>query len=171
LSKVLKIAAIVVGVAAVVLSAGAALGIIAPVLGTIGGLTVTAAGLAAVLGAASSILGLAAGLLAPKPKFATTSVGQQLEFIADPTAGEPYVMGSARVGMDIVHEASWGDKNRFLGLVGIMSVAGPIMAYDGFYADNALVGFSGGNATGYYNELHVPADAARRAAGKPRRSA
>jgi hypothetical protein len=148
LSKVLKIAAVVVGVAAVVLSGGIALGLIAP--GLIAGIGITATALAAGLGVAASVLSLAAGLMAKPPSFGSTSAGSQLEFSASPTAGEPYVMGNARVGMDIVHQASWGDRNRFLGLVGVLSCAGPIMAYDGLYADETLTGFSGGNATGYY---------------------
>jgi hypothetical protein len=151
LSKVLKIAAIVVGVAAVVLTAGTALFGAAAIAGVLGVTAGTLATISTVLGVAAAVLNVAAGLAAPKPGFAKLGgAGSQLEFSADPTSGEPYVMGSARVGMDIVHEASWGDKNRFLGLLGVISCAGPIMAYDGFYADNSLIGFSAGNASGYY---------------------
>jgi hypothetical protein len=59
-------------------------------------------------------------------------------------------MGNARVGEAVVHEASWGEKNKYLGIIGVLSCAGPIMAYNGLYADNTAVSFSGGNATGYY---------------------
>lgn len=151
MSKVLKIAAIVVGVAAVVLSAGTALTLIAPFTLTVAGISITSAALVAVLGVAAAVLNVAAGLLAPKPKFgALGGSGTQLDFSADVLAGQPYVMGSARVGEAVVHEASWGDKNKFLGIVGIISCAGPIMAYDGLYADDKLVTFSGANATGYF---------------------
>lgn len=154
MSKVLMIAAIVVGVAAVVLTGGAALGFAPAIAGALGVTVGTLATITAALGVAAAVLNVAAGLMAPKPGFGKIAgAGTQLDFVADPTAGEPYVMGSARVGMDIVHEASWGDKNRFLAMVGIMSCAGPIMAYDGFYADNTLTAFSGRNATGYYNNF------------------
>jgi len=150
-SKVLKIAAIVVGVAAVVLSAGTALFGAAAVAGALGVTAGTLATISAVLGVTASVLSVAAGLMAPRPNFAKLAgAGTQLDFTADPTAGEPYIMGNARVGMDIVHQASWGDKNRFLGLVGIMSCAGPVAGYDGFFADNSPIGFIGGNAAGYY---------------------
>lgn len=148
MSKVVKIAAVVVGVAAVALTGGIALGVIAP--GVIAGLGITATTLASVLGVTASVLSIAAGIMAKKPKLDSLSAGTQLDFIADPTAGEPYVMGNARVGEAVVHEASWGDKNKYLGLVGILSCAGPCFAYDGLYADENLVTFSGGNATGYY---------------------
>lgn len=159
MSKVLQIAAIVVGVVALTIAtAGLAFpAATAAFLGSIAtGLTVATALTA--LGVAASVLSLAGGLLAKKPTFGSIAgAGSQLDFTADPLAGEPYVMGNARVGEAVVHEASWGDKNRYLGIVGILSCAGPIMAYDGFYADDTLIGMSGAfgsgsqrSATGYY---------------------
>ncbi|MGJ0508940.1 MAG: hypothetical protein ACR652_17790 [Methylocystis sp.] len=155
MAKVAKIAAIVVGVAAIALTGGVALFGAPAVLGALGsiGIGLSAAGLTTlttVLSVSAALLSTAAGLLAKPPKFGSTSAGQQLDFIADPNAGEPYVMGDARVGMNIVHQASWGDKNKFLGIIGALSCAGPIMAYDGLYADNTQVAFSGRDATGYY---------------------
>jgi hypothetical protein len=107
LSKVLKIAAIVVGVAAVVLTAGTALFGAAAIAGVLGVTAGTLATISTVLGVAAAVLNVAAGLTAPRPGFAKIGgAGTQLEFSADPTSGEPYVMGNARVGMDIVHEAA-----------------------------------------------------------------
>jgi hypothetical protein len=152
MSKALKVAAIVVGVIALtVATAGLAFpAATAAFLGSIAtGLTVSMAVTA--LSLAASVLSIAAGLAAPKPSFGQLGgAGTQLDFRADPTAGQPYIMGNARIGESVVHEASWGDKNRFLGIVGVLSCAGPIMAYDGFYADNTAITLSGGGATGYY---------------------
>jgi hypothetical protein len=154
MAKALKIAAIVVGIAAVVLTAGTALFGAAAVAGFLGVTVGTLATITAVLGVTAAALNVAAGLAAPKPTFGQIAgAGTQLDFTADPTAGIPYVMGSARVGEAVVHEASWGDKNRYLGIVGVLSLAGfqGIMAYDGFYADNTLTTFTGSRADGYYN--------------------
>jgi hypothetical protein len=150
-SKVAKIAAIVVGVAAVVLTAGTALFGAAAVAAFLGVSVGALATITAVLGVTASVLSVAAGLTAPKPTFGSLAgAGTQLDFTGDPSAGMPYIMGNARVGEAVVHEASWGDKNKFLGIIGVLSCAGPIMAYDGFYADNTLTAFSGGAASGYY---------------------
>lgn len=149
MSKVLKVAAIVVGVAAVALSAGTVLFGAAAVASTLGIGAGALATIGTVLSVSSAVLGLAAGVLAKKPKLSTTGGGSQLDFVADPAAGEPYVVGDAMVGMAIVHEASWGSKNRYLGMVGVISVC-TIMAYDGLYADMTQISFSGRNATGYY---------------------
>lgn len=152
MAKALKVAAVVVGVAAVTIAtAGIAFPMAtAAALGSIAtGLTVSAA--VSALGVAATALNFAAAMTAPKPGFGGLGAGQQLDFVASPTAGQPYVMGNARVGEAVVHEASWGAKNKFLGIVGVLSCAGPIMAYDGLYADNALVTFTSGNADGYYN--------------------
>lgn len=148
MAKALKVAAIVVGVAAIALTAGTALGIVGPIaIGTIGATTIT---LTTALTLTAAALSVAAGLLAKPPNFGSLSSGTQLDFLADPSAGEPYVMGKARVGEAIVHEASWGTKNKFLGIVGVLSCAGPIFAYNGLNADDTLISFSGRNATGYY---------------------
>jgi hypothetical protein len=147
-SKFVKIAAIVVGVVAM------AIPVVGQIVGTAvlaSALGLTVAGLALVttgLTLLSVALTMIAGVTAKKPKLG--SAGQQLDFVANPTAGIPYVMGEAMVGLDIVHEATWGDKNKNLGIVGVLSGAGPIQSYDGFYADGTLVGFAGANATGYY---------------------
>lgn len=146
MSKALKVAAVVVGVVAIAVTGGAALGLL-PAAGFLG-LGISTAALGTLLTVTSAVLGLAAGVMAKKPKLGST--GSQLDFIADPAAGEPYVVGQAMVGMNIVHQASWGAKNKFLGLVGVISCAGPIMAYDGLYADMTHISFSGANATGYY---------------------
>lgn len=150
MAKVLKIAAIVVGVAALVFTG---LAVFAPAIaaGIAAGVGLSVATLTAALTLTASVLSIAGGLAAPKPTFGSIAgAGTQLDFIADPTAGQPYIMGNARVGESVVHEASWGDKNRYLGIIGILSCAGPIMAYDGLYADNTLISFSSGNASGYY---------------------
>jgi hypothetical protein len=146
MSKALKIAAIIVGVASVVLTAGASLGIIGPVI-----LGMSTAALAAGLALASTVLTLASGALAKPPK-GLASTGQQLDWRADMAAGEPYVMGDAMIGASIVHQASWGDKNKYLGLVGILSIC-TITGYDGLYADMTQVTFSGRNATGYFHDF------------------
>jgi hypothetical protein len=151
-AKALKIAAIVVGVAAVVLTAGAALGVIAPVIAGVATATI-----ATVLSVASTVLSLAAGVLAKPPKLKTGTTGQQLDWSADPATGEPYVMGQAMVGASIVHQASWGDKNRYLGIVGVLSVC-TISAFNGFYADMTPVSFSGRNAAGYYSNYMYVSD-------------
>lgn len=154
MSKALKIAAIVVGVAAVVLTGGVALLGAPAVAGFLGVSVATLATITTVLGVAATALNFAAAMTAPKPGFGSMKgAGSQLDFVADPTAGMPYVMGNARIGESVVHEASWGAKNKFLGIVGVLSCAGPILAYDGLFADNTAVTFSGGNATGYYHNF------------------
>jgi hypothetical protein len=154
LSKALKIAAIVVGVAALIVT-GAIL-VVGPAaaaagLFTIAGVSVSLAAIGTALTLGATVLSLASGVLTKKPKI--PSAGSQLDWLADPTAGEPYVMGKAMVGMDIVHQASWGDKNRWLGIIGAISCAGPIYAYNGFYTDGNLTAFAGGDAVGYYNNF------------------
>jgi hypothetical protein len=146
MSKVAKIAAIVVGVAAIIVTGGAALGLIPAV---IPGLAITTATLGTILSVTATALSLVAGVLAKKPKLSSAAGGQQLEWRADPAAGEPYAVGETMVGASIVHQASWGDKNKFLGIVGVLSVC-TISAYLGLYADMTQVTFSGRNATGYY---------------------
>jgi trimeric autotransporter adhesin len=153
-AKAAKTAAIIVGVVALTVATA---GLFAPAataafLGSISaGLTLSAVTTALTLTA--SALSIAAGIMAKRPSFGSVGgAGQQLEWTADPTAGMPYVMGNARVGEAIVHQASWGDKNKFLGIVGVLSCAGPILAHDGLYADNTLIGFSNNNAVGYYHD-------------------
>lgn len=158
MSKVLKIAAIVVGVAAIALTAGVALLGAPAVIGALGGLglgTFTAAGFATfmtVLSVTASVLSLAAGVLARPPKLSSTGVGQQLDFRADPASGEPYPIGRAMIGEGVVHQASWGEKNRYLGIVGVLSIC-TLSAYTGLYADMTAVSFSGRNATGYFHDF------------------
>lgn len=150
MSKVLKIAAIVVGVAAMAIPVVGQ--IVGPaVLATALGTTVaTLATITTVLSLAATALSVVAGITAKKPKLSAATAAQQLEFSANPTAGIPYAMGETMIGMDVVHEAAWGDKNKNLGMVGVISGAGPIQSYDGFYADGTLINFSGSSATGYY---------------------
>jgi hypothetical protein len=148
-AKALKIAAIVVGVAAIALTAGTALFGAAAVAGALSISVGTLATIGTVLSVAGAVLSLAAGVLTKPPKLKSGSTGQQLDWSADPATGEPYIMGNAMVGVSIVHQASWGDKNRFLGIVGVLSVC-TISAYNGFFADMTPVTFSGRNATGYY---------------------
>jgi hypothetical protein len=95
---------------------------------------------------------LAAGALAKPPRLTSGISGQQLDWRADPASGEPYVIGDAMVGASIVHQASWGDKNKFLGMVGVLSVC-TITGFDGLYADMTQVNFSGRNATGYFHDF------------------
>ncbi|WP_341632080.1 hypothetical protein [Sphingomonas agri] len=153
MSRVLKVAAVVVGVAALAATGiGLAIGTAATAF-TIGGTAVSIGALATALSAGAALISLAAGVMAKPPKL--KSAGQQLDWAADPATGEPYVMGNAMVGASIVHQASWGDKNRYLGIVGVLSL-GTIAAYNGFYADMTPVTFSGRNATGYYaNYLYL----------------
>lgn len=153
MAKALRIAAIVVAIAAFAIPVVGQIVGTAALAGALGVSAATLATIATALQISAAVLSVAAGLMARPPSFGSTSAGQQLDFIADPQAGEPYVMGDARVGMDIVHEASWGSKNKYLGMIGVISCAGPIMAYDGLYADNTLIGFSGRNATGYYQNF------------------
>lgn len=152
MAKVLKIAAIVLSVVAI------AIPVVGQIIGPVafaalaGSLGVTAATLTAIgtiAGIAASVAGLAAQMLT-KPKIPKLqSSGQQLEWTANPAAGEPYAIGKTMVGASVVHQASWGTKNKFLGIIGVLSL-GPIQSYDGLYADQTQVTFSGGNATGYY---------------------
>jgi hypothetical protein len=148
-AKALKIAAIVVGVAALVATGvGVAIG-----AGTIiAGLGISVGTLATVLSVTATVLSFAAGALAKPPRLTSGISGQQLDWRADPASGEPYVIGDAMVGASIVHQASWGDKNKFLGMVGVLSVC-TITGYDGLYADMTQVNFSGRNATGYFHDF------------------
>lgn len=149
MSKGLKVAAIVVGVAALAFAIPG----VGPAIGTALGLELSATAVATITTAltlTASALSIAAGILAKRPSFSSVSSGSQLDWLADPSAGQPYCMGNCRVGEAIVHQASWGDKNRYLGIVGVICCAGPIQAYDGLYADNTLISFSSRNAVGYY---------------------
>lgn len=146
--KILKIAAIVVGVAAVVVTGGAALGLLPAVIPVLG---IAATTLGTILTVSATVLSLAAGALAKPPK-GLSSTGQQLDWRADPASGEPYVMGDAMVGSSIVHQASWGTKNKYLGIVGVLGIC-TIQSYDGLYADMTQVSFSSRNAVGYFHDF------------------
>jgi hypothetical protein len=118
----------------------------------IAGLGISVGTLATVLSVTATVLSLAAGALAKPPRLTSGISGQQLDWRADPASGEPYVIGDAMVGASIVHQASWGDKNKFLGIVGVLSVC-TITGFDGLYADMTQVTFSGRNATGYFHDF------------------
>lgn len=149
MSKVLKIAAIVVGVAAIVATAGAALLPAAALTSITATLGVSLATIGTVLSVTGALLSLAAGVLAKPPKLRSSIGGQQLEWSADPAAGEPYCIGDTLVGASVIHQATWGAKNKYLGIVGAISIC-TITGYDGLYADGTQITFSGRNATGYY---------------------
>ncbi len=177
MSKVLKIAAVVVGVAAIAVATGG-IGVGAGI-GAVGGTTVSAAaagglaatsigvaGTAAVAGGtlfglsagtlflASTALNLAAGLTAKKPTIAATGV--QTQFNADPNAGIPYLMGRTGTGGFIVFRSNadgWSDKtpNDLDDFVVVHSL-GPIQGFESFTADQVGVSFDGsGNAGGSYS--------------------
>jgi hypothetical protein len=148
-SKALKIAAIVVGVAAVIVTGGAALGLLPAVIPLLG---ISATLLGTILTVTATALSLLSSVLAKPPKLASSGVGQQLDFRADPASGEPYPIGHAMIGEGVVHQASWGDKNKYLGIVGVLSIC-TLSAYSGLYADMTAVSFSGRNATGYFHDF------------------
>jgi hypothetical protein len=153
MSKVVKIAAIVVGVVAMAI----------PVVGQIVGTATLAAALgvsvgtlatiATIASVTATVLGVVAGVLTKPPKLKSDIAGQQLEWSADPSAGEPYALGDTMIGASIVHQASWGTKNKNLGIIGALSIC-TIFAYDGLYADMTQVSFSSTthNAIGYFHD-------------------
>jgi hypothetical protein len=151
-SKALKIAAVVVGIAAVIATAGAALlpaAALASITATVGvSLATSARSFPSPLRSFPS----PPELLAKPPRLTSGISGQQLDWRADPASGEPYAIGDCMTGLSIVHQASWGDKNKFLGIVGVLSVC-TITGYDGLYADMTQVTFSGRNAVGYFHDF------------------
>jgi hypothetical protein len=130
MSKVLKIAAVVIGVAVAVV--GIATG--NPLLIQLG---------------ASLALGGLSSLLTPTPKPKAAAGGPPEKWKADPFAGIPYVMGRTAVGGNIVYKAGHGANNVFYTALTALSL-GPIASIDTTYFDKVATTFSGTNATGTY---------------------
>jgi hypothetical protein len=173
-SKILKVAAIVVAVAAIIVITGgaAAMGIgTAGAAASAGGLaagaytagvgiaittTAATAATAATIGGISAAtlsmvaggLSIAANLTAARP----SAGGSSTQFKADPNAGIPYVIGRTLHAGNIIykrsHYTAGNSTPNLQTFVAILSGAGPIDAIESFASDKATVGFSGRNAVG-----------------------
>jgi hypothetical protein len=143
--KVLKVAAIVVGVVASV-------ALIATGVGAFAG---TALG-AGILGLSWGTIAAGAGLLsmglnvlsASKPKGSV--IGSQTEIRLDPQAGIPYAIGRTLFAGLVIHQATFGADNAYMGTVLDYSGGGPISGFESFQVDRVDTSFSGGAATGAY---------------------
>lgn len=169
MSKVLKVAAIVVAVAAIVVATGgaAAVGIgTAGAAASAGGLTAGAIATASVTAATAATaatvggisaatlsmvaggLSIAANLTASRP----TAGGIATQFKADPNASIPYAIGRTFNAGNIIYRRTHNTTGYSLPdlqtNVVILSGAGPIDAVESFTADKAIVSFSGGSASG-----------------------
>lgn len=110
---------------------------------------VAAAGLAQGLGAAVgawSTIAAVSTAARGKPRVGDVGKGTQVDFKADPNAGIPYAIGQTGVGGNIVFVTTTEAKNQHLLYLSVLSGAGPIEEVSGFYANDALVTFSGDNA-------------------------
>lgn len=156
MSKVLKVAAVVVGVAALaVATAGIGAGAALASVSTLGVTSTMAAGAslfglsAATLSTIAGGLSLASSLTAKRPSLGST--GTQTQFKADPNAPIPYAIGRTFVAGNIVHQASSGTNNELLHFAIIWSGGGPIDSFEAFKVDGATVTFgAGGAAIGAY---------------------
>ena len=97
--------------------------------------------------ASSAINAATSHILAPD----VDNRGRPHEFVADPDAGIPILMGRRGVGGRMVYQDEWGADNRYLSWVSVTSL-GPIAGVDAFLADGELVGFAGENATGRFKD-------------------
>ncbi len=129
-------------------------GSIALAAGTLGvGSVATAALLSTigtVAGATGAVAGVASALTAKRPS--NERQGQQLQFKIDPGGPVPYVMGRTSVGGTVVYLDTYGKDSSYKTYFTVLSGGGPVDGIEAFTADRAVVGFAGGNATGYYNK-------------------
>jgi hypothetical protein len=88
----------------------------------------------------------------PKPKL--TSAGTESQWKADPRAGIPYLVGRCAVAGDKVFERSApAQTGKYKNPITVYTGAGPIDAWEGFYANDVFVPFTadgGEGASGYY---------------------
>lgn len=74
--------------------------------------------------------------------------GSPSQWRADPNAGIPYAMGRIGLAGNIVAElTSYGDKNKFLHFITVLSGAGPIESFESFKANDTDLTISGGAVT------------------------
>ena len=154
MSKVLKIAAEVVG----------AVALIATGVGAIGGGAILGASFATIgtiAGVAATALSLGAAALTKPP--GQTQSGNQDTFTANLDQGVPIALGRTAVAGFLVHRQTWDwagstPPNAFQTFFGVWSGAGPIKGIEAFQVNSATVSFSGdvGNdcAQGSYNDGH-----------------
>ncbi|KQM88664.1 hypothetical protein ASE67_02675 [Sphingomonas sp. Leaf23] len=142
MSKVAKIAAVVIAVAAAIPSGGTSL--LAAGVAAAG----VASGAAAVAVASAIAIGsnLAVGLLSPRT--GGTGGGTQTDWSADPRAPIPIRFGRTGGAGNIVYRKGSGeaDKNQYQTLTTVLSGAGPIDAIEASYADKKLLTFTGAAA-------------------------
>lgn len=143
MSKVAKIAAIVIAVAAAIPSGGTSL--LAAGVASAG--IASGAAAAAIASAIAIGASLGAGLL--QPGAGGTGSGTQTDWSADPRAPIPIRLGRTGGAGNIVYRKGSGpsDDNRDQTLVTVLSGAGPIDAIEASYADKKLLGFNGTAAT------------------------
>ena len=163
MSKILKVAALVVGAAALIVATGGAAAIGIGTAASAG--TAAAAGVAATAGIAASVggitastlsliaggLSIAASLTAKRP----TAGGVATQFKADPTASIPYLMGRSFTAGNIIYRRTHNTVGYSLPdlqtFVVILSGAGPVQEIESFTSDKAIVTFSAGNAVGGFS--------------------
>lgn len=111
-----------------------------------GPLAVAAFNAANVLGAAA-LANEAFKAVQPQVKSSSTA----LEWTADPNAPNRFAFGRVGGAGNIIHNASYGPDNMYVGFVGVMSASGPINRWVGFRAEETPVTFDGsGKANSSY---------------------
>lgn len=93
---------------------------------------------AAILAAGS----VATALTKKKPKIS----GQQLDFKADPEAGQPILFGRSRVGGNLIFQYPSGPNNKHLNMFSVLSGCGPIEGIEQFKIADEVVTWN--NSTG-----------------------
>lgn len=80
-----------------------------------------------------------------QPKVNAYEGGAPSEFRSDPNGPIPFLFGRRGIGGIGVDDKAFGADNRFRGIVGVLSGAGPIDALETVYASRAAVTFGGAN--------------------------
>jgi len=121
-------------------------------IGTINGIAALIPGPWQPIAAASAALyNTLAQVTAKKP----SAKGTVNNIIVQNEAPSPYLIGRTYSGGILRYDKAWGGKvgkvqNPYRALVMVYSVAGPVQALEGIYADFESIPTSGGAATGYY---------------------
>lgn len=122
-------------------------------IGTIAGIVAMVPGpwqpIAAVV---ATVANVATAVLQKKPP----ARGSVNNILISPEAPSPYLIGRTYAGGVLRYDKAWGGKvgkvqNPYRAMVSVYSVAGPVDALEGIYADFSSIPTSSGAATGYYS--------------------
>lgn len=123
------------------------------VIGTVAGILAMIPGphqpIAAAVAVAANV---ATAVMAKKPP----ARGSVNNILINPEAPSPYLIGRTYTGGVLRYDNAWGGKvgkvqNPYRAMVSVYSVAGPVDAFEGAYADFSSIPLSGTAATGYYS--------------------